>query len=226
MVDKAVEESSDLLLIPWSETGTLSEQQTVSNDNVKNKLSSDQYNAFVQKALDSTQCNTAVFINKGFSGSLKARPALSRTLSSFSVRSGRDHPTTLLNVDRSNHIFMPFFGLGLDDRGALRLVLQLAENPEVTATIVHYESNDAIGHAAPEITYDKDEIVTDSKKPQLRTLGSTASSGGNEHAAFFSSMQKSLPEDLASRVVFDTVHTSNPLDDALGRAQLEVDMGT
>ncbi|KAF2161734.1 hypothetical protein M409DRAFT_27791 [Zasmidium cellare ATCC 36951] len=222
LVDKAVEESSDLLLIPWSETGTLSEQQTVSNDNVKHKLSSDQYNAFVQKALDSTQCNTAVFINKGFSGSLKARPALSRTLSSFSVRSGRDHPTTLLNVDRSHHIFMPFFGLGLDDRVALRLVLQLAENPEVTATIVHYESDDAIGNAPPqELTLDKKDETSDSKKPQLRTAGSTASSG-NEHATFFSAMQKSLPEELASRVVFDTVHTSNALDDALGRAQVEV----
>lgn len=222
LVNKAVEESSDLLLIPWSETGTLSEQQTVSNDNVKDKLSSDHYSAFVSKALDLTQCNTAVFINKGFSGSLKTRPALQRTMSSFSARSGRDHPTTLLNVDRSHHIFMPYFGLGLDDRVALRLVLQLAENPEVTVTIVHYESRDAIGHApAQENIKDQEKVMTGSKKPQLRTADSTASSD-NEHTAFFSAIQKSLPNDLSSRVLFDTVQTSNPLHEALGRAQLEI----
>lgn len=222
LVNKALEDSSDLLLIPWSETGTLSEQQTVSNDNVKNKLSSDQYSAFVQRALDYTQCNTAVFINKGFSGSLKARPALQRTMSGFSARSGRDHPTTLLNVDRSHHIFMPYFGLGLDDRVALRLVLQLAENPEVTATIVHYESDDAIGHAPPrEVITDKEVDTADGKKPEIQTADSTGSSG-SEHASFFSAMQKSLPDELASRVLFDSVHTSNPLEDALGRAQLEV----
>ncbi|KAI5371074.1 putative cation/H+ exchanger, sodium/solute symporter superfamily [Septoria linicola] len=225
LVHKAVEESSDLLLIPWSETGTLSEKQVVSNDNIKNKLSSATYSAFVREALNTTQCHTAVFINKGFSGSLKQKPlALHRTMSALSVRSQRDHPTTLLNVDQSHHIFMPYFGLGADDTVALRLVLQLAENPSVTATIVHYESEDGIEQAP------SDEVInakqTESKRPEILkalSLGSKTSHNSGGHSVFFATLQKSVTADVASRVVFDTVRRSkNPIQDALAKAQEEI----
>jgi hypothetical protein len=42
--------------------------QAISDSSVKNKLASDTYAEFVTKAMDSAQCNTAIFINKGFSG--------------------------------------------------------------------------------------------------------------------------------------------------------------
>ncbi|SMR52668.1 unnamed protein product [Zymoseptoria tritici ST99CH_3D1] len=219
LVNKAVEEQSDLLLIPWSETGNLSEMQTVvSNDNVRNKLSSDTYTAFVRQALDSTQCNTAVFINKGFSGSLRERQAtLHRTVSGMSMRSAhRDHPTTLLNVDQSHHIFMPFFGAGVDDHVALRLVLQLAENPGVTATIVYYEAEDSITAAPTE-----PQGETSEKRPAFLTAVSTTSHR-SESASFFATLQRSLPASLSSRVVFESVSSTSQLQDALSRAQAEV----
>lgn len=137
LVNKAVEESSDLLLLPWSETGSMSESQTISSASVLNKMASDSYSSFVTDLLNTAQCNTAVFINKGFSGSLQSRPsALKRSMSALSIRSHRDHASTMPIVDRSHHVFLPFTG-GADGRVALRLVLQLAENPDVTATIVH-----------------------------------------------------------------------------------------
>ena len=49
----------------------MSEAQTITKDSVQHKLSSNSYTNFVAKALDNAGCNTAVFINKGFSGSLK-----------------------------------------------------------------------------------------------------------------------------------------------------------
>ncbi|KAK4634457.1 K(+)/H(+) antiporter 1 [Fulvia fulva] len=207
LLNKAVEEASDLLLIPWSETGTLSEKQTVSNDNVKNKLTSDQYSAFVSEALRSTQSNTAVFINKGFSGTLKTRSnTLERTLSHLSVRSGREQ--TLLSVDRSHHIFMPFFGVSGDDRIALRIVLQLAENPTVTATVVHYETPD---DTQPSVT-------TEAKQPQSQAVSGRSS----DYATLFASIQRSIPANIAPRVVFESVHSTSPLEDALSKAQGEV----
>jgi hypothetical protein len=219
LVNKAVEESSDLLLIPWSETGNLSEMQTVvSNDNARNKLSSDTYTAFVRQALDTTHCNTAVFINQGFSGSLKSRQAtLHRTVSGMSMRSNlREHPTTLLNVDQSHHIFMPFFGLGSDDHVALRLVLQLAENPGVTATIVYYESADSITALGSRVQNTSD------KRPPLSTAVSTTTSHRSDSASFFSAVQRSITPDLSNRVVFESTTSKSPLEEALSRAQSEV----
>ncbi|KAK5136211.1 hypothetical protein LTR08_003818 [Meristemomyces frigidus] len=196
---KAVEESSDLLLLPWSETGSMSESQTISSDSVQDKLASDPYSSFIAKALDTAQCNTAVFINKGFSGSLKQRPsALHRSMSALSLRSHRDL-ATLPNVDRSHHIFLPFFG-GADGRVALRLVLQLAENPGVTATVVHFSSSLPSSESARGV------VIADNEAD----------------AAFFATMQKSLPADLQSRVVLDTVESSTPYQMMVTMAQQEV----
>ncbi len=39
---------------------------------------------------------------------------------------------------RTHRVFFPFFG-GVDDRVALRFVMQLARNPAVTATVAHFE---------------------------------------------------------------------------------------
>ncbi|CAK1354212.1 unnamed protein product [Cercospora beticola] len=235
LVHKATEDASDLLLIPWSETGTLSEKQVVSNDNIRNKLDSASYRGFVREALNTSQCNTAIFINKGFSGSLKQKPLqLHRTVSAMSIRSARDHQTTLLNVDQSHHVFMPYFGVGTDDRVALRLVLQLAENTGVTATIVHYESEDNIESASTEETSMPTKQHSESKRPEIfkalslmskgsNTIGSGNGNNNGSHSAFFTTLQKSISADVARRVVFDTVrHSKDPIQDALAKAQEEV----
>ncbi|TKA31840.1 hypothetical protein B0A54_16580 [Friedmanniomyces endolithicus] len=55
LVTKADEESSDLLLLPWSETGSMSESQTISTQSVRNRLASDTYSAFIARALETAQ---------------------------------------------------------------------------------------------------------------------------------------------------------------------------
>lgn len=219
LVNKAMDESSDMLLLPWSETGNLSETQIVSSNSAKNKLDSDAYSSFVQQSLDSGKCNAAIFINKGFSGTLKQRPmTLHRTMSALSLRSQREQATSMnTDRDRSHHIFMPFFGLSADDRVALRLVLQLAENPGVTATIVHYQLSDEIEVAT------QHEVVP-SKEMEIHpgTASSRSSTRNEDLGTFFAAMRKSLPNDLAKRVVFETTQTSNALSDMVTKAQKEV----
>src|SRR6202000_510946 len=63
---KASESSADLILLPWSETGSMSESQLISSDSVQSKLDGSTYTAFVQAAFDRASCSVAVFINRNF----------------------------------------------------------------------------------------------------------------------------------------------------------------
>lgn len=219
LVNKAADESSDLLLLPWSETGGLTETQTISNDSVKDKFSSDAYTQFVASTLETTTCNTAVFINKGFSGTLRQRPStLSRSASALSLRRHSEYQT-LPAFDRSHHIFLPFLG-GADGRAALRLVLQIAENPEVTATIVHFTSTAPSSSSGAEgsrtASVEQVEIIAGNKE------ATTSSPPGESDAAFFATMRNSLPTELAERVVFESAGVSFRMETLVERAKTEV----
>ncbi|KAK5120407.1 hypothetical protein LTR85_006346 [Meristemomyces frigidus] len=209
---KASEEGSDLLLLPWTETGSLSESPMVSKNTMERKLRSDAYSKFVAEALNTSHTNTAVFINKGFGGSLEQSPAaLTRRLIAKTGRGiQRDHITELPSVDRSHHIFVPFFG-GADGQAALRLVLQLAENLEITATMVHYQIK------GEDVT---SEHVTTKGVPDGKIRVSTSSDETDEQ--FFVTMQRTLPEDLRSRLNFRTIISYDPVQDAVANAQAEV----
>jgi hypothetical protein len=218
LVTRASEENSDLLVLPWSETGSMSEAQTISKDSVQHKLASDSYSNFVSKALNSARCNTAIFVNKGFSGTLKQRPnELTRRVSALSIRSShRDQLTSLPNADRSHHICMPYFG-GADGRVALRLLLQLAENPEITATIVHYPNNGANPDNPIEYTPSSPKSTHANRSHLERTFSK------EDDAALFATLQRSLPTGLESRVVFHTADpSSSGLQDAIAKIQTEV----
>nr|POF24726.1 k(+)/h(+) antiporter 1 [Quercus suber] len=214
-------ESTDLLLLPWSETGEMSEAQAISPDTVRNRFSNDAYSAFIVAALDQAPCNAVVFINNGFNGSLKTRPpTLHRTLSIHSVRNqGQRDNATLPIVDRSHHIFMPFFG-GADSRVALRLVLQLLENTDVTATIVHFSHASYSPGNLPEGT-----STQFSPRHATSDRANMPSDPREDDSAFFSTLRTSLSASVQSRVLLETISSSSPtscLDDALDRAQREV----
>jgi hypothetical protein len=215
LVSKAADESSDLLLLPWSETGGLTETQTISTDSVKDKFSSDAYNNFIASTLTTSTCNTAVFINKGFSGTLRNHPStLSRSASHLSLRRHSEYQT-LPALDRSHHIFLPFLG-GADGRAAIRLVLQLAENPEVTATIVHLTSSKPSSSSGREGSIEHVAVTAGSKEVV------TPEFSIESDAAFFSTMRNSLPSGLTNRVIFESDSVSSVLDASLERAKTEV----
>ncbi|KAL5117688.1 hypothetical protein ACEQ8H_004436 [Pleosporales sp. CAS-2024a] len=195
---------SDFLLLPWSETGGMSEQAIIEDKGTKNKLAASGYTSFVQATLAQSTVPVAILVNKNFGGSKNKdrRPTLTRTRSSLSLHSTtRDKLITTAPItDRSHHLFFPFFG-GPDDRAALRLVLQIAQNAHVTASMVHFHTPDP-STSAP--TEDKDQ---------------------DQDATFFASLPASLPTDLSNRLVFESVSCEpGPLPVALviERARREV----
>ena len=205
LTTRAAEESSDLLLLPWTETGSLSEAPMVSKNTVERKLRSDAYSRFITEAFDTASCTTAVFVNKAFSGSLEQSP------SALTRRMRRQHITQLPSMDRSHHIFVPFFG-GADGQAVLRLVLQLVENPEITATMTHYQLK------GEDIVIEE----TVSTKGILEGKIRVSTSGESSDDEFFVTIQRTLPEELRPRVTFRTSISYDPVQDAVADATTEV----
>lgn len=211
LVTRATEESSDLLLIPWTETGSLSEAPMVSKNTIERKLRSDAYSSFVSEAINNYRGASAVFVNKNFSGSLEQSPtALTQRLYAKSGRRG--NITELPAVDRSHHVFMPFFG-GPDGEAAVRLALQLALNPELTVTMVHYQlrSEDAVSG----------DSTTTPPLPEGKIRVSSTDEDSDSDT-FFVTTQQSLADTLHARVTFRTSISYDPVSDAVSDAASEV----
>lgn len=206
LTNRAAEESADLLILPWTETGSLSEAPMVSKNTVERKLRSDAYSSFITEAFDTATCATAVFVNKAFSGSLEQSP------SALSRRMRREHVTELPTVDHSHHVFAPFFG-GADGQAALRLVLQLAENPDITATMTHYQLKG-------EDTVIEETVSTKGILAEDKIHVSVP--GEKSDDTFFVTMQRTLPEELRPRVTFRTSISYDPVQDAVADATTEV----
>lgn len=210
---------SNLLLLPWSETGGMSEQAIIEDKGTKNKLAASSYIAFVNETLNAATSPVAVLVNKNFGGSKnkdrKPNLKLTRTYSSVSLHA--DQAVTAPIADRSHHIFFAFFG-GADDRAALRLVLQLADNAQVTATLIHFDVPDAF-LGSP--TASTSSAATPSKAGET-VVTTTTPSTREQDSAFFASLRASLPAELANRVVFETVTSEQPVKDVVARASIEV----
>ncbi|KAJ2914554.1 hypothetical protein MD484_g5864, partial [Candolleomyces efflorescens] len=71
-------------------------------------------------------------------------------------------------VNSAQHLFVPFFG-GPDDRATLELVMQLCENPRVTATIVRFHRRDADEPGAimsPKFSQEANALTVASSNPE------------------------------------------------------------
>ncbi|KAF2721847.1 hypothetical protein K431DRAFT_64651 [Polychaeton citri CBS 116435] len=252
LLQRARDQVPDLLLLPWSRTGSMSETTDVSvGTNTDTLYTSSVYATFMDKTLAESQCTTAVFVTHAKNEPRSPREKLQRRPSTLSIQSRRDHTptTTPPSAPRSYHIFMPFFG-GRDGRATLRLVLQLAETENVTATIVHFETQGAQavtnaasstdGEIEPTVIVEESSkmsktiarVVTSAVMKTKRGKGPVISLTAirSDSATFFALMQRSLPADLIDRVAFETVDVSasnadeddsDPLTEALSRATTE-----
>ncbi|KAI1272051.1 K+/H+ antiporter 1 [Xylaria sp. FL0933] len=199
----ASEQKSDLVLIPWSEIGSNTEDQLVSyrvasEDRFTGKAHLD----FIRNTLSKAVCNTGIFISNGFSGIApigKSRSGFSRTISRTSMRSHQEAVLPPI-ADKSHHIFLPYIG-GADDRVALNFVLQLARNPNVTATVVHLtlETDDDEITAVPESTLADDPS---SLKAMIHTE-TTA-----QDSSFLATTRSSLLPNLSDRIQFIEISVS------------------
>lgn len=235
LTSRASEAASDLLVLPWSESGGMHEMQLISNDSEKTKLESSTYSAFAARALDTSICNTAVFIDRGFGGTTRpTRPnPLKRAVSSVSLRSNNRERITIPASNRGHHIYCPFFG-GADGRTALRIALQLAENPSITATLVFFENATGIPEVPePEnmtasltlsITNTPSSPTRETAKDFHRSnIVAQTPATRERDAAFFAALSRSINPELARRVVFETIiASSDPVVEAVERARKEV----
>lgn len=142
--------TSDLLLVPWSETGNIGDSQILSSATAKDKLTLP-YADFVRSTLQSADQNVAVFLAQSDAlltpDASSERTRLTRT---YSFSAAEHDLPALPPAHRTCHVFLPYLG-GADDRLALSIVLQLCERPEVTATVVRLSAHeDAISPAADE----------------------------------------------------------------------------
>ncbi len=206
--ERATDHTSDMVLLPWSESGTLSEVATAHfGEGSHATFSNASYNSFVFDFFQNAPCNSAVFINNGFGAIPREEPqSLSRSATNLISRSNQLHATAPLR-DLSHHIFFPYVG-SVDDRIALRFVLRLARNPNVTATILQVKG---VGN---------ETVVAETSKGNTAIVSSIMPESDSD--AFFHSMADSLPEEIQSRVFFDAVDTVKTLQDCVERAKVEV----
>ena len=205
-------QGSDLVLLPWSETGAVGEAP-YSNflDSTSESFSNISQNHFVRQFLANASCNVAILVDNHFEGHAVERPkSLRRVTTDYSNRNNQ-HPTVMPFVDRSHHIFLPFIG-GADDQFALRFVLHLARNPKITATIVY------VGPAThPQTNHDGISTSATTSEPadtkdgiNVVTSPVDQATSEREHV-FFISMRDSLAEDIKDRVLFESNTSMQPL---------------
>ncbi|KAL9021888.1 MAG: hypothetical protein Q9185_000902 [Variospora sp. 1 TL-2023] len=220
LAQSASQQASDMVFLPWSETGSLSETgSTTVEYSTHHRLENGPHSQFITSFLSRAPCHTAVFVNNNFGRpSRREGGGLHRTKSRLSLRSNHGHPLAPL-TDRSHHVFFPFFG-GLDDRTAMRFILRLARNVNVTATIVFVDVQRASGSGEAEVVPTESE--TSGKRGVQVSASASQETFFEQERSFFVSMKDNLKQELESRVLFDTINTSQPLNDVISRITSEV----
>jgi hypothetical protein len=96
-----------------------------------------------------------------------------------------DNDTPALPVEGARRILLPFFG-GSDDRAALRIALQMAENPTVELVVAHFQpvAADRTGDSAMDWGFEE---------------------SAPEDSSLIAALAASLPASLGGRVSFSEV---------------------
>ncbi|GKZ21316.1 K(+)/H(+) antiporter [Aspergillus brasiliensis] len=249
VVSMARDDSTDLLLLPWSETGSMSEHHpldlhSILDDPIATRfVPSAPYTAFAASVLRNVKCNVGLLVertprgrrNDGNARGLRDKPSLG----GLSIHSGnlslgfggdrdRDRDRVVPTTRKAHHILLPYFG-GKDDRFAVRLVLQLIRNDQVTATVVHVvpDGGGAGVVAAPKaaavaVAAGMFGGVRNRKKDGTNTSvsGSSRDSNGggkkrdadDSDAVYLAALRDSLDEEVAARMVFKKLVLAGGID--------------
>ncbi|KAJ5902584.1 hypothetical protein N7495_003112 [Penicillium taxi] len=203
VVDMAHQDVADLLLLPWSETGALTDRQNGFEIDAANRFADGAYPTFVTNIIDRVPGHVGILIehspeSHNSSGKHPATPSQSGLSIQGSLWT---RPST---GDRSHHIILPFFG-GDDDRFALRFVLQLAQNDHVTATIIQ------VGSLKTNLSEKK--IVLSKTASASGSSGLATVSNEQSDLVFFETIRDSIQDNLKDRVVFQVPTAKETLSD-------------
>lgn len=213
VINMARQDTSDLLLLPWSETGTLADRQSSLEVDTASRFANGAYTDFVSNILERVPGHVGILIEHNSESHSTKRPATQRSTSGLSIQAVGSRPAF---GSRSRHIVLPFFG-GEDDRFALRLVLQLAQNEHVTATIIQVAG-----------------LQSDPSKAGASTSVSSGTHAGTPSSqsdiVFFETLRDSVPEGLKDRVIFQQAGVqetiSDPVQLALAAVKQDLDLTT
>ncbi|KAK7991761.1 K(+)/H(+) antiporter [Apiospora saccharicola] len=211
---QAATQESDFVLIPWSEVSKHTDDEAMGSSS-QDRFGARSHHEFIQGVLSGAVCNVGIFIRNGFSSG-DIGPGLekmevgdwSRTISGYSLRSHKE-AAQLPVADKSHHVFLPFVG-GVDDRAALRFVLQLARSPHVTVTIA--QLNWAKSADVDEITTAADTTIGNDKHVPEST---------DQDSSMLATVRGSLPATLVERINFieATVSSSTAVESAVRLAR-------
>ncbi|KAG5917198.1 hypothetical protein E4U61_002964 [Claviceps capensis] len=203
--------SSDLLLLPWTETGSMGDDALVLSSSatttVDDKIGSS-YGTFVKSVLDSPDMNVAVFYSRTGSPSSdskgKANERTANLMTAYSFGGSVKEDISIAPLpNRPYHIFLVYFGDNDDDKLALRLVLQLCEKCKATATILRAR------RAVPRETASSSATAADENE----NVGETVD--------VFDRAFAQLSETMARRVKFETAAGVSTTEDLLQHALSE-----
>jgi hypothetical protein len=242
LVESASEVNADFLLMPWSEFGSNAEDQPAASAvSSSERFAGRQQIELVQRVLQKALpvCNVGVFISAGFGGSLPRdiHAPLDRSIGRLSAR-GRTGLPTLPLTDKSHHIFFPFFG-GADDQAAMQFVLQVAQNPNVTLSIVHFtlQASDDVDEISPTLPATAQVRSTFSRmtskanktekrpEPEGNRTSKVIDDVTAQDLALLAAVRKSPPGELAGRITVTEINTTigTAPTDALSQATQLID---
>ncbi|KAJ5143289.1 uncharacterized protein N7515_002076 [Penicillium bovifimosum] len=208
VIGMAQQDTADLLLLPWSETGTLADHHNGLEFDDANRFSNGEYTSFVSDILERVPGHVGILIEYSPISASSKRPVMSRTPSGMSLQGSifARQPTG----SRSHHVVLPFFG-GEDDRFALRLIMQLAKNDQVTATVL-------------QITGTSSDVQSTGISAIFSPSSSSAKPAVSSQSdvVFFETIRDSVPEELQDRVVFHQPALDEAITDSVHMAVLAV----
>lgn len=201
VISMAHQDTADLLLLPWSETGTLIDRQNGLEVDAATRFTNGPYTNFVADILERVPGHVGILIeNSPDSRSASKRSATMRSTSGMSIQSSIwSRPPT---GKRSQHLVFPFLG-GEDDRFALRFVLQLAQNDQVTATVIQ------IGGLQSQVT----KTAVSATVSASGSGTSALASDNQSDLVFLETLRDSVPEELKERVIFQQSEVQESISD-------------
>ncbi|KAF8507595.1 Sodium/hydrogen exchanger family-domain-containing protein [Gautieria morchelliformis] len=107
---------------------------------------------------------------------------------------------------RDQHIFLPFFG-GPDDRLALRFVVQLCANPDITATVVRMTKTSG---AALKSTESNDTEIPDKAREAINALTMQSATGFPDTIYAAANTATRMASDTADNILWSRFAHPNP----------------
>ena len=181
LCSRAAQDASDFVLVPWSQTGSMSETSLPASDSDTNSahFSTGPFTDFVREAFESTAATAHVGVL------VDNNPALETT-------------------PKTRRLIVPFFG-SADDRVAVRLALQFARNSNIVVEVwsIQHELQDSLTTKEANNNEKRPSLARMRSRDSTTSTRVTALTSENQRA-FTSSLRASLPSSVSSRVNFDT----------------------